>query len=230
MSLWGVLKPDASGLVCAVVQHVVTGEVLMVGYMNENALMHTLATKRVTFWSRSRQCLWEKGEQSGHTLELASLHVDCDGDALLARAHPRGPTCHTGATTCFFRTVRDALVTEGEPPMLAGSVLHALEQTIAARKAGLGTTNAEGRSYVRSLLEAGPEHLRDKLLEESGELVAAVQNESEDRVASEAADVLFHVLVTLAARGVGLQQVASALEARAGVSGVDEKARRGKTL
>ena len=102
---WSELAPDAAGLVTAVVQHADTGQVLMVGHMNQDALVATRATGRVTFWSRSRQSLWEKGETSGNTLELTALRVDCDGDAILISARPAGPTCHTGTTSCFFRAV-----------------------------------------------------------------------------------------------------------------------------
>lgn len=104
-ALWGRMKTDAAGLVAAVVQHARTGEVLMVGHMNEEALAATLRNERVTFWSRSRDELWEKGLTSGNTLELASIRLDCDRDALLVLAVPQGPTCHTGRTSCFYRRI-----------------------------------------------------------------------------------------------------------------------------
>ncbi len=104
-ALWARMKTDAAGLVTAVVQHASTGEVLMVGYMNATALDATLRNRRVTFWSRSRDELWEKGATSGHTLELVAMRLDCDRDALLVLAEPKGPTCHTGARSCFYRRI-----------------------------------------------------------------------------------------------------------------------------
>ena len=161
-ALWSTLTPGPDGLVAAVVQHVDTGEVLMLGHMNAEALARTLASGRVTFWSRSRRQLWEKGETSGHTLELRGLHVDCDADALLVRAAPRGPTCHTGAPSCFFRPV-------GEPaPARPSAVFEQLFAEICERKAGRGMTNRAGKSYVRDLLAGGTAKIAAKLHEEAG--------------------------------------------------------------
>ncbi|MEZ4448831.1 MAG: bifunctional phosphoribosyl-AMP cyclohydrolase/phosphoribosyl-ATP diphosphatase HisIE [Nannocystaceae bacterium] len=226
--LWGALKRDPQGLVTAVVQHAEDGRVLMVGHMNRDALARTLAGRRVTFWSRSRGQLWEKGESSGNTLDLEGLWVDCDGDALLVRARPRGPTCHTGADTCFFRQVsEDMSLQEGEPPptQALGGLLR-VSAVIRERLAGRGATHAEGRSYVRSLAEAGAAKIGAKIREEAGELADAIAGEGDDRVASEAADLIFHALVGMLGRGVDLEDVAAVFDRRHGVSGIDEKARR----
>ena len=111
MDVQDIVKFDDKGLVCVVIQHAETGQVLMVGYMNAEALARTLQERRVWFWSRSRQELWLKGETSGHFLDVEELRVDCDGDALVVRCAPQGPTCHTNETSCFYRTVgRDGAV------------------------------------------------------------------------------------------------------------------------
>jgi phosphoribosyl-ATP pyrophosphohydrolase/phosphoribosyl-AMP cyclohydrolase len=225
--LWSRLAPDASGLVAAIVVERDDGRVLMLGYMNKEALAATLESGKVTFFSRSKGRLWQKGESSGHVLELAELRVDCDGDALLIRAKPAGPTCHTGTTSCFYKLIdldSQAISSEDDGPSMRE--LDSLWQTILARKAGRGMTNAEGKSYVRALLDAGPQKIDAKLREEAAELGEALMRESDERVMSEAADLLFHALVGLAARGLSPADVAVVLRARHGLSGIDEKARR----
>lgn len=221
-TLWAALRPGPDGLVAAVVQHAESGAVLMLGYMNAEALACTLARGRVTFFSRSRQRLWEKGETSGHFLELRGLAVDCDGDALLVRALPHGPTCHTGAASCFFRPVDVAA--DDAPP--AGDVFSKLFAEICERKAGRGMTNRDGRSYVRDLLAGGVPKIAAKLAEEAGELAEALAEDDRPHIAREAADLLFHALVGLAHRDVPLADVAAELARRMGRSGVDEKAAR----
>jgi phosphoribosyl-AMP cyclohydrolase / phosphoribosyl-ATP pyrophosphohydrolase len=216
-ALWASLKTDPAGLVTAVVQHPGSGQVLMVGHMNAEALAATLERGRVTFWSRSRACLWEKGESSGHTLELRGVWVDCDADALLVHAEPRGPTCHTGAESCFYT------------PVLGGSsapVFAALYAEICERRAGRGITSATGKSYVRGLMDGGAPAIAAKLHEEAGELAEALAGDDRDPIAREAADLLFHMLVGLAHRDVELGAVAEVLARRMGRSGVDEKAAR----
>jgi phosphoribosyl-ATP pyrophosphohydrolase/phosphoribosyl-AMP cyclohydrolase len=227
-ALWSSLSPNADGLVAAIVVHADDGRVLMLGYMNRDALAATLASGKITFFSRSKQRLWQKGESSGHTLELRSLRVDCDGDALLLSAHPLGPTCHTGTSSCFFKPVELsplAFAVEDDGPS-PSRTLDVLWQTILDRKAGRGITNAQGKSYVRSLLDAGVVKIDAKLREEAAELGAALRDESDERVANEAADLLFHALVGLAARELTLADVAEVLRERHGLSGIDEKAGR----
>ncbi|MFO7567188.1 MAG: bifunctional phosphoribosyl-AMP cyclohydrolase/phosphoribosyl-ATP diphosphatase HisIE [Enhygromyxa sp.] len=232
--LWTTLAPNPEGLVAAIIVHADDGRVLMLGYMNRDALAATLETRKVTFFSRSKQRLWQKGESSGHVLVLRSLRVDCDGDALLIAADPRGPTCHTGSSSCFFKPIELPPIGTSEPLVSAQAddgpsparALDALWQTILDRKAGRGMTNAAGKSYVRSLLDAGPTKIDEKLREEAAELGAALREESDERVASEAADLLFHALVGLAARELGPGEVAEVLRRRHGLSGIDEKAAR----
>lgn len=226
-ALWSTLAPDSAGLIAAIVVDRDDGRVLMLGYMNRDALAATLDSRKVTFFSRSKQRLWQKGESSGHTLALASLRVDCDGDALLIEAEPAGPTCHTGTSSCFFKPVEletaSVIATDDGP---APGLLDQLWRTILDRKAGRGMTNPDGKSYVRSLLDAGPTKIDAKLREEAAELGQALRDESNDRVANEAADLLFHALVGLAARELQPADVAAVLRARHGLSGIDEKAGR----
>ncbi|MEM6990670.1 MAG: bifunctional phosphoribosyl-AMP cyclohydrolase/phosphoribosyl-ATP diphosphatase HisIE [Myxococcota bacterium] len=229
-ALWKGLTPNAAGHVTAVVQHADTGQVLMVGAMNETALRATLENRRVTFWSRSRDVLWEKGESSGNTLALVSIRVDCDADALLVAARPAGPTCHTGTTSCFFRRVEASTEgtlpeDDGPPPSSSFARVFAV---IEDRKAGRGMTNADGKSYVRRLLDGGAPKINGKVLEEAGELATAITEESDERVASEAADLFFHAMIGLSHRGLSLDDVAKVFDARFGTSGIDEKQSRPK--
>ncbi len=209
------------GLVPAVVQDRLTGQVRMLAYVNREALARTLATGRATFFSRSRGALWEKGEQSGNTLAVTAVVADCDADALLYLVDPAGPTCHTGSPSCFFRRVGEGGVAE-EGGVDATAFLEGLEREIEARK----RSTAE-KSYTKHLLEGGAARIGAKLVEEAGELARAVESEADDRVASEAADLLYHALVAVASRGVPLRAVLAKLAARTGKSGHEEKASRG---
>jgi phosphoribosyl-ATP pyrophosphohydrolase/phosphoribosyl-AMP cyclohydrolase len=225
--LWRELTPNERDLVPAVVQDVRTHQVLMVAWMNCEALRATLERGRVTFFSRSRQRLWEKGEESGNSLLLDNVRVDCDGDVLLVQARPVGPTCHTGRTSCFFRRVEGAdaanLPADDGPVASIAAILAELFDVILTRKEGRGATNALGQSHVRSLLEAGSTGIGAKIDEEAKELGRALVDEADERVAEEAADLLFHVLVGLAHRGVRLDDAAEVLRRRFGRSGIDEK-------
>jgi phosphoribosyl-ATP pyrophosphohydrolase/phosphoribosyl-AMP cyclohydrolase len=210
------------GLIPAIVQDRITGQVRMLAYADREAVARTLDTGRATFFSRSRNALWVKGETSGHVIHVRAVVADCDADALLYLADPVGPSCHTGAASCFFRRVdeRGAAEDQGIP---AESFLGLLEREIEARKA----SRAE-KSYTRHLLDGGPERIGAKLREEAGELAQAIASESEARVASEAADLLYHLMVGVASRGVPFRAVIEALAARSGQSGHDEKASRKK--
>lgn len=191
----------------------------MVAWMNEAALDQTLATGLATFFSRSRGKLWVKGETSGHRLRVAEVVADCDADTLLLLVDPEGASCHTGRPTCFFRRVSAGGI--GEPTGAALPYLFELEATIAARAA----SPAE-KSYTRSLLDGGAQKIGAKLTEEADELRRAIEAESDERVASEAADVLYHALVGLRLRGVPLRAVVEKLLARTTQSGHAEKAGR----
>ncbi|HET9626419.1 MAG TPA: bifunctional phosphoribosyl-AMP cyclohydrolase/phosphoribosyl-ATP diphosphatase HisIE [Kofleriaceae bacterium] len=215
---------DDRGLVPAVVQDATTGTVLMLAWMNAEALRLTRETRVVHFWSRSRQALWKKGETSGHTLGLVELRLDCDRDAILVRATPAGPTCHTGATSCFFcREERQADgawdVVEDDGPALP--ILHRLAQIIEARR----TSTAE-KSYTKSLLEAGMPKILAKIAEEHGELAAELPDGPDAKVVHETADLLFHVMVGLGARQIPITAVLDELARRFGTSGHVEKASR----
>jgi phosphoribosyl-ATP pyrophosphohydrolase/phosphoribosyl-AMP cyclohydrolase len=195
----------SDGLVTMVVQDEETGSVLMVAFANREALTLTLDTGQAHFWSRSRAELWRKGEMSGNTLAVSSLHGDCDGDTVLALAKPAGPTCHTGATTCFGSDLVPIGLAGGRPDRDA---LDALDRTLAARAA----ERPQG-SYTTRLLE-DPNLRLKKLGEESAELVAALATGDTNRAVEEAADLLYHVLVALRAEGAGLDAVRNTLKSR----------------
>jgi phosphoribosyl-AMP cyclohydrolase / phosphoribosyl-ATP pyrophosphohydrolase len=214
------LRFDEDGLIPAVAQDRFTGQVRMVGWMNREALERTLVTGRATFWSRSRNALWEKGETSGNFLQVESIWADCDADTLLLLVAPRGPTCHTGRPSCFFQRVGgDGVRTD---PQEASAELQRLEQTIAERAEG----SAE-LSYTKRLLDGGAAAIGEKLREEASELAVALGEESEQRVANEAADLLYHLLAGLRLRRVPLSEVLAQLAGRSGRSGLAEKASRG---
>lgn len=188
----------------------------MVAWMNADALHATRQTGYATFWSRSRNELWQKGATSGNRLRVAELVEDCDGDTLLLLVDPEGPSCHTGRPSCFFTPLAEGAEIEDAAPYLLK-----LERVIAQR----ASSSAE-RSYTRALLDAGAEKISQKLTEEAGELGRALIEESDDRVSSEAADVVYHLLVGLRLRGVSLRNVIETLERRSGTSGHAEKASR----
>jgi phosphoribosyl-ATP pyrophosphohydrolase/phosphoribosyl-AMP cyclohydrolase len=206
-------------LVPVVAQDHVTGEIRMLAWATPEAVRATLETGHATFYSRSRGELWEKGATSGNTLDVVSVLVDCDGDALVYLVAPRGPTCHTGAPSCFFRRLSET--GRLEEPASAATVLARLDAVLLARK----EASAE-KSYAKSLYDAGPAKIGEKLREEADELARAVATEDEGRVVSEAADVLFHVMVALRSRHVGIDAVLQELERRAGTGGLEEKKRR----
>ncbi len=207
---------DDRGLAPAVVQDADTGAVLMLAWMNAQAWQATQATGLVHFWSRSRQALWRKGESSGHELRVVEVRVDCDQDAILVRARPHGPTCHTGRAACFFHT--DDGVDEAAP---AAHVVDRLERVLQARRSATA-----GKSYTRSLLEAGMPKILAKIAEEQGELAAELPAGDPAKVVHETADLLFHVMVGLVARDIPVADVWRELGRRFGVSGHDEKAAR----
>jgi phosphoribosyl-ATP pyrophosphohydrolase/phosphoribosyl-AMP cyclohydrolase len=203
------------GLIPAIVQDHLTGEVRMMAWMNEEALSLTLSTRKATFYSRSRSRLWVKGEESGNTLLVESVSLDCDGDTLLLQCTPSGPSCHTGADNCFFEPLT------GGQPGPQKPMMERLEGVLEARKNSSGE-----KSYTRSLFDGGAAKIGSKIEEEAREVVVAIDRESDERVASEAADVIYHLLVGLRLRSVPFRAVLAVLHQRFGVGGHTEKASR----
>lgn len=212
----------ASGLIAAVVQSADDGTVLMLGWMNRESLALTLDRGRVTFWSRSRNELWEKGSTSGNWLELVSIASDCDHDALLVTARPHGPTCHTGRDGCFGAGA--AVATPSRQAGL-GAALARLETRVAQRRDA-----RPENSYTLSLLDAGTARIAQKVGEEAIETALAAVGDPV-RLVSESADLLYHLLVLWQAAGVSTDEVASELAGREGTPGIDDgggaNARRG---
>jgi phosphoribosyl-AMP cyclohydrolase / phosphoribosyl-ATP pyrophosphohydrolase len=216
---------DADGLVPVIVQERATGMVRMLAWTNRAALEQTLATGQMHFWSRSRQALWRKGETSGNTLALRALRVDCDGDVLLAIVDPDGPSCHTGATSCFFRArADDGGVVSDDGPVDPPAVILARVAAVIARR----RRERPEKSYVVSLLDAGFPKIAAKISEEARELNEALPAGDGAHTAHEAADLIFHALVGLEAAGVPADAVFAELGRRFGISGIDEKASRDK--
>ena len=192
-------QPDFSkGLIPAIIQDAKTQKVLMLGYMNEEAYLKTIAEKRVTFFSRSKNRLWTKGETSENYLEVVNLLVDCDQDTILIQANPEGPTCHTGADTCFK-----------EPNQDNAAWLDYLKHVIRSRK----NETAE-KSYTASLFQKGTHKIAQKVGEEAVELVIEALMKNDELFKGEAADLVFHLLVLLEDRGIGLEEVIKLLQER----------------
>ena len=191
---------DERGLVPCIVQDWRTGEVLTFAYMNAESLRLTRQTGEIHFFSRSRQELWHKGETSGNTLAVKAIRYDCDGDALLALVEPAGPACHTGERSCFHRGELD--------PAAPYEALPTLERTISSR----ATQRPEG-SYTAKLLEDRGLN-GDKVAEEAEEVARAARDESDERLAEEAADVIYHLAVLLRGRGLGLADAERVLDGR----------------
>jgi phosphoribosyl-AMP cyclohydrolase / phosphoribosyl-ATP pyrophosphohydrolase len=199
------LRFDEHGLIPAVVQEAATGELLMVAWMDRAALEATLRTGRSHFWSRSRGVLWAKGETSGHVQHVQAIYVDCDADTLLVQVHQEGVACHTGSRTCFFRAL------EGAPAAAAAAtMLDRLEGIVAERKIA-----SPPGSYVGALLAKGQAAVCRKIGEEAVEVVtAALGGEGDERVVAEVADLWFHTIVLLGARGLSARAVLEELARR----------------
>lgn len=190
------IKYDENGLVPAIIQDAKTKTVLMLGYMNEEAYLKTNTTKKVTFYSRSKQRLWTKGEESGNFLNLVAIKNDCDNDSLLVTVNPVGPTCHTGTDNCW-----------GEDNKQTFGFLTELEQTIADRKAKQDNDD----SYVASLFRKGINKIAQKVGEEAVEVVIEAKDDNDDLFLNESADLLFHYLILLKAKGFGLNEIEQVL-------------------
>jgi phosphoribosyl-ATP pyrophosphohydrolase/phosphoribosyl-AMP cyclohydrolase len=202
------LKWDAQGLIPTVAQETATGEVLMVAWMDREALEKTLETGLVHYWSRSRRVLWRKGETSGHDQHVDGVYADCDRDTLLVQVHQDGVACHTGARTCFFTRLGGSAATQaaGAGP----AILEVLERLLKSRK-----VERPAGSYSAGLFERGEPQICRKIGEEATEVVtAALGGEGDARVVSEVADLWFHTMVLLASRGIPLRQVFEELAMR----------------
>lgn len=189
---------DANGLVPVIAQDRASGDVLMLAWTNAEAIAKTAETGFAHFWSRSRKALWRKGETSGHTLRVVEARADCDKDALLLVVEPDGPACHTGSRTCF-----------GETSPTAAGMLEELARVVRQR-----AQEPSDASYTARLLAKGPSHVLKKIGEEATEVVLAASGESDERLAAESADLLFHLLVALQQRGVPLASVMDELRRR----------------
>lgn len=206
----GPVRFDATGLVPAIVQDAGTGEVLMVAWMNAEALERTLATRLTHFWSRSRGRLWQKGESSGHRQHVEAVYTDCDHDTLLVLAHQAGVACHTGSRTCFFTRLDADEPAEAAAPRPAGpAIVDVVDRVIQARR----VTPREG-SYVSGLLAGGDPRIARKVGEEAVEVMVAALTESPERLVAEVADLWFHTLVLLGARGLSARHVFAELGRR----------------
>jgi phosphoribosyl-ATP pyrophosphohydrolase/phosphoribosyl-AMP cyclohydrolase len=187
----------ADGLVPAIVQDEVTGKVLMLGFMNQDSLAKTNELQKVTFYSRTKNRLWTKGEESGNFLLVKEITVDCDNDTLLIKVNPVGPVCHTGADTCF------------DEKNESSNFLFDLENIIADRK-----NNPSEQSYTSSLFKRGINKIAQKVGEEAVELVIEAKDDNDHLFKDEAADLLFHYLILLQAKGFGLKDIISVLKER----------------
>lgn len=187
----------SDGLVPAIIQDNITGKVLMLGFMNDEAIKETEKLKRVTFYSRTKKRLWTKGEESGNFLELKSITADCDNDTLLIKAHPVGPVCHTGADTCFNEENKD------------DDFLQVLQEVLKQRQA-----QPSDNSYTSGLFKKGINAIAQKVGEEAVELVIEAKDNDKERFLNEAADLLFHYMILLQFKGYSIHNVAEVLRQR----------------
>ena len=212
-----------NGLIPVIVQDVETNEVLMLAYMNEEALKLTQTTKFAHYFSRSRNKLWKKGESSGHTQEVKEILIDCDNDTILLKVKQNGVACHTGRKSCFFTNLEnneEILEVEKQPEY---NFLDNLYHTLLERK------NADPKSsYVASLYNKGENSILKKVVEEAGELSFAIKDNDKKEIIYEAADLLFHSLVALAYKDIHPEAILNELKRREGVSGIEEKNNRKK--
>lgn len=196
------LKFDANGLIPAVVQNKSTKEVLMVAYMNAGTIGQTIETGKATFWSRSRQEVWVKGESSGNYMYVEEIRVDCDGDCLVLLANPAGAACHTGNRSCFYRSVKDgALVNLDETEDLSDAM--AIEEAVVIDR----RKNPEEGSYTNYLFDKGEDKILKKVGEEAAEVVIAGKNRSKEEIQYEVADLMYHLTVMLVDNGMSWEDI-----------------------
>jgi len=213
------LKFNEKGLVPAIAQDAATGEVLMMAWMNQEAIEETLSTGKAHYFSRSRNSLWLKGETSGNFQEVKEVRYDCDGDTLLVLVAPKGPACHTGERTCFYRSLGAEAKAKPAGPAIIAELGRVLEERKKADPAS---------SYVASLYAKGLPKILAKIEEETYELVEAASEKDNGQVLYEFCDLLFHSMALLAHKGIAVEEVFRELARRYGTSGIEEKNSRGK--
>jgi len=212
---------DDNGLLPVIVQDHLTGEIRMFAFATAAAVRNTMQTGRATFWSRSRGELWEKGQMSGNEIRVLRVLVDCDADCVVYSGEPVGNSCHTGARSCFFQSLDGDVL--GQASQQPQTLLATLEAVLEDRK-----KSTAAASYTKSLYEKGAAAIGAKVREEADEFGRAIEGETDERVVSEAADVIYHLMVGLMSRGVPLRKVLAELANRFGTSGHQEKAARGQ--
>ena len=208
-----LLRFDAQGLIPAIAQDITTGEVLMLAYMNQEALQQTLATGIAHYWSRSRARLWQKGETSGHFQHVQDIRYDCDADTLLIRVEQIGVACHTGAHSCFFRTLSESPAPAPMPE--STDLMSRLYGVVLERKA-----RAPQESYVAALMARGQDQILKKVVEEAAEVVMASKDGQAPAIVHEVADLWFHTIVALGWNGIPPQHIFEELQRRFGKSGL----------
>jgi phosphoribosyl-ATP pyrophosphohydrolase/phosphoribosyl-AMP cyclohydrolase len=214
------LKYDAHGLVPAIVQDHLTGQIRMFAYATEAAVRMTLETGRATFWSRSRGELWQKGRISGHEIQVVRVLADCAGHCIVYSSDPHSPTCNSGAPSCFFQAIEGERLTQASEQ--AQTIFAALESILEVRKKSTG-----GVSYTKGLYDGGPAGIAAKFREEAGGFAQALEFDGEEQVVSEAADTLYHLMVGLRSRSISLRRVLVELARRVGRSAHPERESRG---
>jgi len=212
-----------NGLIPVIVQDIDTNEVLMLAYMNEEALEKTLNTGYAHYFSRSRNKLWKKGESSGHTQEVKEILVDCDNDTILLKVKQNGVACHTGRKSCFFTNLKTSKKVLDKEKEIEYNFIDKLYHTLLDRK------NADSKtSYVASLYKKGENSLLKKVVEEAGEFCFAVKDNDKKEIIYEAADLAFHTLIALALKNIHPEAILEELKRREGISGIEEKKNRKK--
>ena len=207
--LINTLKFDASGLIPAVVQNIETNEVLMVAYMNADTIKQTLETGRATFWSRSRQEVWVKGDTSGNYMYVKEVRVDCDCDCLVVLVNPAGPACHTGNRSFFFRKIEDGKLVEDSKEQTKTDVFAREQAVVMDRK-----EHPEEGSYTNYLFDKGEDKILKKVGEEAAEVVIAGKNRDKDEISYETADLIYHLTVMLVDNGMTWEDIYKEMERR----------------
>ncbi|MRI58231.1 MAG: bifunctional phosphoribosyl-AMP cyclohydrolase/phosphoribosyl-ATP pyrophosphatase [Epsilonproteobacteria bacterium] len=211
-------------LIPAIVQDADTAEVLMLAYMNEEALQKSLSTGFAHYYSRSRQKLWKKGESSGNTQEIVDIKLDCDSDTILLKVRQKGPACHTGRKSCFYKDLKSGSITHepiADPDEMYSDVVDRLYHVIQEKKEADPTT-----SWTAKLFSKGENAILKKVAEEAAEFCFAIKDDDKDEIVYECADLVYHALVALALRDISPELVRKELKRRFGTSGIEEKASR----